>query len=67
MRKIHTLGPNTTDSVAAAAHIPGNVEYQLVLHDSLMKLSLIYRSCKVTIFWCLQLIKVSKAILVGVN
>ncbi|BAP86563.1 hypothetical protein LOOC260_120570 [Paucilactobacillus hokkaidonensis JCM 18461] len=34
MRKIHTLGPNTTDSVAAAAHIPGNVEYQLVLHDS---------------------------------
>lgn len=34
MRRVHTLGPSTTDSVAAAAHIPGDDSNQLVLHDS---------------------------------
>ncbi|WP_137598128.1 hypothetical protein [Paucilactobacillus kaifaensis] len=34
MRIIHTLGPESTDSVAAAAHIPEDDKHQLVLHDS---------------------------------
>lgn len=34
MHIIHTLGPESTDSVAAAAHIPDEDEHQLILHDS---------------------------------
>lgn len=34
MHTIHTLGPASTDSVAAAAHIPGGADHRLVLHDS---------------------------------